>query len=185
MTRAPPPPTAPQAENSRLLGALSMVGKGLVGMALWGRDAAGGGVELELGPVNYRLGWPGSEALCFWDSQVGGSLGHSELCGLELEGWETGALEPQQGCWWWLYRGRRDGCISMAPHQPLSLTCGHLGPVSCRHPLGIQQWGMDDSWFSWSDTLSSDFSCVTVGSSITSLSLPPVCNGHSSACFIK
>lgn len=60
----PTPPLLPKQRIPgawMLLGALSVVGKGLVGMALWGRDAAGGGVELELGPVNYGLGWPGSE----------------------------------------------------------------------------------------------------------------------------
>lgn len=44
---------AQEAKNSRLPGALSVVGKGLVGLALWGRDAAGGGVELEVGPLNH------------------------------------------------------------------------------------------------------------------------------------
>lgn len=61
-------------------------------------------------------------------------------------------MEPQQGKWWQLrletvivQREKRISVsVSVAPHQPLSHTCGHLGPGTGRHTLGIQQWGMDD-----------------------------------------
>lgn len=78
-----------------------------------------------------------------------GSSGHLELCGLEL-GAGAGALEPLQGKWWQLrletsivQREKRTS-VSVAPHQPLSHTCGRPGPGTGRHTLGIQQWGMDD-----------------------------------------
>lgn len=140
---------APEAKNSRLLGCSEYGGggpgrpvlveeghrwqRGRAGVRsckLWARVASVRRCSLHgtcmrqnlLGPWNYEeLGWGGG---------FGASAG--EVVVVEAGGVACAG-------------GEENGIGTMAPHQPLSHACGHLGPVSCRYMWGIQQWGTYDS----------------------------------------